>query len=262
MCTSCHALLRRRGFVIAVRSPLDIFAFPMQVGYTAPETSIFITFHAGRIYWCRPLGSVEILADRTKLRATVDGWHGQTVGGADLFSESLSGRLLKLQGDRGTICRVEAEDYLLLKLGDDVSPEVQAAMQTETQVIAAISGLMRLLTWQNFELLVDLVFSSNDWKRTGATGGVQNTFDIELLLPSTQDRAFVQLKSHATPAQLINDVERMAEMDGVHRMFFVWHTGDVGAAPKDSRVTLIGPAQLASMLLDAGLATWLRKKVN
>ena len=79
---------------------------------------------------------------------------------------------------------------------------------------------------------------------------------------STQERAFVQVKSRATPAQFANYVERMAQMDGVQRMFFVWHTGDVGAAPDHGRVTLIGPARLARMVLDAGLATWLRQKVS
>ena len=230
--------------------------------YTAPDTSVFITFHAGRMYWCRPRGPAELLADRTKLRRTVDGWHGQTVGGNDLFYERLSGRLLKVQGFRGTICGVDAEDYLLRKLGDEVTPQVEAALQAETQMIAAISGLMSLLTWQDFELLVDLVFSSSGWKRTGATGGVQNTVDIELVLPSTQERAFVQVKSRATPAQLNDYVGRMAEMDGVHRMFFVWHTGDVGAAPEQGRVTLVDPDRLARMVLDAGLATWLRQKVS
>lgn len=51
-------------------------------------------------------------------------------------------------------------------------------------------------------------------------------------------------------------------MDGVQRMFFMWQTGDVGIAPDHGRVTLIGPAKLAVMALDAGLATWLRRKVS
>lgn len=214
------------------------------------------------MYWCRPHGPAALLPDRTKIRSTVDGWHGQTVGGEDLFFERLSGRLLKVQGFRGTICGVDAEDYLLRRLGDEVTPQVSAAVQAETQMIAPISGLMELLTWQDFELLVDLVFSSSGWKRTGATGGVQNTVDIELMLPSTQERAFVQVKSRASPAQFDDYVARMNEMDGVHRMFFVWHTGKVGAAPEHGRVTLIGPATLARMILDSGLATWLRQKVS
>lgn len=230
--------------------------------YTAPETSVFITFHAGRLYWCRPRGPVELLDDGTKRRATVDGWHGQTVGGEDLFYERLSGRLLKVQGFRGTICQVGPEEYLLRKLGDDVMPEVQAAIVAEDQMENAISGLMTLLTWQDFELLVDLVFSSSGWKRTGSIGGVQNTVDIELLLPSTQERAFVQVKSHATRQQLLDYVQRMNQMVGVDRMFFVWHTGHVGDAQVHGRVTLIDPTKLARMVLDAGLATWLRNKVS
>jgi hypothetical protein len=184
------------------------------------------------------------------------------VGGEDLFYERLSGRLLKVQGFRGTICQVGAEEYLLRKLGDEVMPEVRMALLAEGQIVDAISGLMGLLTWQDFELLVDLVFSSSGWKRTGSIGGVQNTVDIELLLPSTRERAFVQVKSHATPDQLADYVERMDQMVGVDRMFFVWHTGYVGDAQIHERITLIDPAKLARMVLDAGLATWLRQKVS
>ena len=72
----------------------------------------------------------------------------------------------------------------------------------------------------------------------------------------------MQVKSRATPAQFNDYLARMAAMDGVDRMFFVWHTGDVGEAPDLGNVTLVGPAQLARMVLDAGLATWLRKKVT
>ena len=54
----------------------------------------------------------------------------------------------------------------------------------------------------------------------------------------------------------------MADMDGVRRMSFVWHSGNVGQAPQHGRVALIDPAQLARMVLDAGLATWLRLKVS
>lgn len=233
-----------------------------QTFYSTSDSAVFITFHGGRLYWCRPGGAVELQEDGTKARRTLDGWHGKTVGGEDLFSERLSGRLLKVQGFRGTICRVEAEDYLLRKLGDEVSSEVSAAFDAETRMIAAISGLLRLLTWQDFELLVELVFSSSGWKRTGSTGGVQNTVDIELVLPSTQERAFVQVKSRASADQLKDYVERMSDMDGVNRMFFVWHSGNVGQALPHGRVTLIGPAQLARMVLDAGLATWLRQKVS
>ncbi|MBI1213642.1 MAG: hypothetical protein GC190_19460, partial [Alphaproteobacteria bacterium] len=45
------------------------------------------------------------------------------------------------------------------------SPELENADEAERAMIAAIIGLMRLLTWQDFELLVDLVFSASGWRR-------------------------------------------------------------------------------------------------
>lgn len=78
---------------------------------------------------------------------------------------------------------------------------------------------MRLLTWQDFELLVDLVFSSSGWRRLSQVGRTQKTIDLELVLPSTAERAFVQVKSQATRASLDDYVGRLAEADAYDRMF-------------------------------------------
>ena len=45
-------------------------------------------------------------------------------------------------------------------------------------------------------------------------------------------------------------------------MFFVWHTGKITPADALDRITLVGPERLAKMVLDAGLASWLRGKVS
>jgi hypothetical protein len=126
--------------------------------YEADEHSIFITFVGGLLYWCRPAGPVEVLDDRSHRRPTADGWRNTSLGGALLSADRLSGRVLKVQMFRGTICDVRAGDYLLRKLSDQLSPEVAAAEEAERALMMAIVGLMRLLTWQDFELLVDLGF--------------------------------------------------------------------------------------------------------
>jgi hypothetical protein len=48
------------------------------------------------------------------------------------------------------------------------------------------------------------------------------------------------------------------------KMFFAWHTGDVGEIADTDRanVSLIGPDLLARMVFDAGLTSWLREKVS
>ena len=43
-------------------------------------------------------------------------------------------------------------------------------------------------------------------------------------------------------------------------MFFVYHSGN--AETDDERVIVIGPEKLAEMAVDAGLATWLVRKVS
>lgn len=230
--------------------------------YEADEHSIFITFVGGLLYWCRPSGLVELLDDRSHRRQTAEGWRNTSVNGTLLSADRLSGRLLKVQMFRGTICDVRAGDYLLRKLSDQLSPEVAAAEEAERALMTAIVDLMRLLTWQDFELLVDLVFSTSGWRRVSQVGRTQKTVDLELILPSTAERAFVQVKSQATSAALNDYVARLAEADAYDRMFFVWHTGDIPEESSPAGVILLGPRKLSRMVLDAGLSSWLREKVS
>lgn len=76
-----------------------------------------------------------------------------------------------------------------------------------------------MLSWQDFELLVDLIFSASGWRRVGVVGGSQETVDIELVLPSTGDRAFVQIKSATTQNELDDYLRRFEKRDE-GRMFF------------------------------------------
>ena len=157
----------------AARDAKQIRAF-----YETDESGIFITFANGLLHWCRPTGPVEVLPDGNHRRATVDGWHHQSANGTLLSSERISGHLLKVQMFRGTICQVKPFDYLLRKLNDELSPEVTAAEEAESALMEATVRLMRLLTWQDFELLVDSIFSASGWRRIGVIGRVQKTVDL------------------------------------------------------------------------------------
>jgi len=234
----------------------------IQIFYEADESSIFITFANGLLYWCRPVGEVEVLSDKTPRRTTVDGWHEKSIGGVSLSSDRISGHLLKVQMFRGTICQIKQRAYLLRKFNDELSPEVAAAEEADRIMISAIVGIMRLLTWQDFELLVDLIFSASGWRRIGVVGRLQKTVDLELLLPSTGERAFVQIKSQANDASLRDYAVRFEQANLYDRMFFAWHTGKVTTDEEVSGITLIGPERLARMCLDAGLVSWLREKVS
>ncbi len=79
------------------------------------------------------------------------------------------------------------------------------------------------------------------------------------MLPSTRERAFVQVKSETTQNQYEEYFQAFGE-SRYDRMFFVYHTGET--VYEGDRVTVIGPERLSEMILDAGLVSWLINKVS
>ena len=187
------------------------------------------------------------------------GWRWRDINGEALVKDCLSGALNKLAAYRGTSCDVDVQDYVVRRINGLKSPEVETAIAAREQMRGSILGLMRMLQPRDFELLVELVFSSSGWRRLRATGGTQKTIDLALMLPSTDERAFVQVKSQTTSAELAQYVAQL-DSTSYERMFYVYHSG----APRteDERVILIGPEKLASMVIEAGLVNWLIDKVS
>ena len=69
--------------------------------------------------------------------------------------------------------------------------------------IFVIVALLALLHWRDFELLVELVFGQSGWRQVGASGGVQKTVDMELVLPTTLFDERYELDLDGTPVHLI-----------------------------------------------------------
>ena len=149
---------------------------------------------------------------------------------------------------------------MALLINGQLLPQVEDAARAENQMVQKIVPLMNLLTWQDFEMLVELVFANSGWRRVGQVGKAQKSVDIELVLPTTNERASVQIKSAATKQDLAGYLDQLKDYPRA-RIFFVWHTGDVGEA-EARNVALIGPDRLAKMVFDAGLTSWLREKVS
>ena len=139
---------------------------------------------------------------------------------------------------------------------------MERALAASQEMRSSVLDLMRMLTPQDFELLVDLVFTTSGWRRVGVVGKTQDTLDIDLMLPSTGERAFVQVKSRTTSVELAAYVAKLSERADLYsRMFYVYHSGEA-SIPDDQRVTIIGPEQLAALVVDAGLTGWLVEKVS
>lgn len=234
----------------------------VQAFFEAGPDQVFITFHDRRLWWCQPAGPVVVDKDGTHIRHTVDGWHDHSLGGSPLGMDRLSGKLLKTEGFRGTICRVDAHEYLMRKIHDEISPDLNAAEEAEEALCAAILRLITNLTWQDFETLTELVWSSSGWRRVSAVGKTQKSIDLDMTLPTTGERAFVQVKSQTTTRQLQEYIATLIDSGTYSRMFFVWHSGKVDESIAPDSVTLIGPQRFARMVVDAGLSGWVRDKAG
>ena len=181
--------------------------------------------------------------------------------GQPLSKDRLAGSLTKLVGYRGTSCRVDVAEYVRRRVNGDTLPTVRDAEDSLAQLKRSIVPLMQLLESKDFELLVDLIFSTSGWRRTGPVGKAQKTIDFAIELPSTNERAFVQVKSKTTQVELDSYLKQFTEMDDYNKMFFAFHTQTGDIRCDDERVQLLGSNKLAEMIVEAGLTTWIIRKV-
>ena len=127
--------------------------------------------------------------------------------------------------------------------------------------IKSIVPLIKNLTWRDFELLVDLVFSSAGWRRLGVLGKTEKDIDLDMVQPVTQERIMIQVKAVAS-MEVARNVENSAELlTQYSRVFLVTHSF-LGALNTENlrRVEIIDAQRLAPLVLDAGLSDWLLEK--
>jgi Restriction endonuclease len=62
--------------------------------------------------------------------------------------------------------------------------------------------MVRQLDWRDFETLVDLIFARGGWQRSSAPGKHQPDVDLILTQPTTDESAWVQIKSKANQARV------------------------------------------------------------
>ena len=239
------------------------------LGFYDPDPDVlWVTFSGGSLWWAELVPEVEYLGgdpeqypQGSRFRRTVSGWRRTSFGGTPLLIGELSGNLTKVAAYQGTICSLHQEqfDYLLRKLQDEDLPEITAAQDARRQLLATVEDVIQLLTWQDFELFTELLFSRSGWQRISSLGGTQKTLDLELLLPTTGERAIVQVKSATSQAQLDDYIGRFGVM-AADKYFYVYHSSKHALDARDSGILLMDASALADQALKSGLVDWLIKK--
>lgn len=232
--------------------------------FEAGPDDLWVTFVGERFYWGfleagLPQPVLEDLDDTSSVRRVIGGWRCTDRNGKPLLKSNLPGSITNLAAYRGTSCSVKAADHVVRRINAELSEEVKVAEAKRVELIEALIPLIRRLGPKDFEVLVELIFGGSGWRRIDSTGGTRKLLDLDLELPITGERAFVQVKAQTNQKEFDTYVEQ--GMDGVfNRMFYVYHTGVV--VTEDESITVIDATEISRMTLDAGLADWVIRKAE
>ncbi|MCV3243298.1 restriction endonuclease [Mesorhizobium sp. ZC-5] len=234
--------------------------------YELGPNCLWITIHGGHLWWAFAESEVVWRGGPEKVRGprfrrTIGKWSKSDVAGRDLRVEQITSRLTQVAGYRGTICKVDAKDYLIRRINAIVEPVVAKAEAARDVMISAASEMITGLHWKDFEVMTDLIFARSGWQRT-TTVGEDADHDILLEQPSTGETAFVQVKSKADGKVFDNYMERFRQ-SGLDRFFFVCHTPKGIAQMSPSKnVHVWHGATLADITVKNGLFDWLIQRTR
>ncbi|MCX7424913.1 MAG: hypothetical protein NTW96_04705 [Planctomycetia bacterium] len=164
--------------------------------YESDENTLWVTFFGNRIWWAFADGKTTRLDDGSKIRAVAGQWHSTDIQGHPLTLDRISGRFQQVRRFQGTICSVDLE-YAKNKINGRVSESVSQAQKALHSLEQRLVPLIQSLTWKDFELFVDLIFTNAGWQRISVLGKTQKTLDLDLKAPVTGERVMVQVKSTA-----------------------------------------------------------------
>ncbi|MCH9699108.1 MAG: restriction endonuclease [Gammaproteobacteria bacterium] len=232
--------------------------------YTQPSTTMWVTFFKRKLYWCFAKESVIQLEDGSRIREVDGQWQSCNIKGEPLYIENLSGKLTKTQMFRGTICSVKESNYLLNRINALELPEVQKANDCLSNLVSNIKPVIKNLGWQDFELLVDLVFSNAGWQRIATLGKAEKSIDLDVIFPVTGRRAFVQVKSQSSKNEFKDYIEQFEGMPQYDEMYYICHTGTsaFNEMKLPNNIQLIGLDHMAELTVNAGLVKWLITKAS
>ena len=232
--------------------------------YESDDDILWITFFRRRLYWCFAQKKVTKRPDGTRIRRVKGEWSYRDIQGVPLTLENLSGKLTKVQGFRGTICTVRELEYLIRRLNHQKLPTVQKAERTLTTLLKDIEPLIQNLTWKDFELLIDLIFTQAGWQRISTLGKTQKSIDLAMISPVTGNRAFIQVKSQATMSVFKDYTRQYQNIDEFDEMYFVVHTKDssfdVWQDTPDKKLWDV--EKLSRLVVNSGLISWLITKAS
>lgn len=235
-----------------------------------PSQHVWITFQEGCMWWCTVRNGVETNPDvQTKEQGhfwlTCDvPWSKYSMGGKrHLLTSELPGNVVAVSGYQATVCEPKGWKEVLRIIRNEEDEDARAASLARNAYEEAVARLVKRLGPKDFELLIDLILSRTGWARLGRVGGPTEGIDIEVENVSSDEIAFVQVKSAATQAILDHYVTVFnGQRDRYHRMIFAVHTpkGTL-TAPIGQFVSIWTGKEIARRVVKLGLGDWVATRL-
>ncbi|MFA4851287.1 MAG: hypothetical protein WC868_00220 [Bacteroidales bacterium] len=245
----------------------DIFWTQLNSFFHSDKNTVWITFHQQKMWWCKTKPDYVIDKDNNKYKQVIGNWSDKDINGKILWEDNLSGALLKTKFYPSTLCVPDAEEYAWNKIFCLQSKE---ALQFEKDLAAFRKStvlLIQKLTWQDFEVLIDLIFRNAGFQRLGVLGRTLKTIDLSLLHPLSNEKIFVQIKS-ASSLNTYKSWKAEVEVknDDFIKYYFTVHSpkSDIEnyEEPEPDKFILWREKEISEMVIRFGLIDWLIQKVG
>lgn len=256
----------RNGWINEKRGPgFPTYATNALKAYFEDDgTTLWVTFYAGDLYWCflEPGEPVPLPESNEgySYRKVRGAWSNVDCNGIILNRRTLSGAINSASRVQGTTHLLTAEKRLLQRLNGESPESVENVEAAYKALIDTVKPLIGELTWQDFEVLADLITSASGWRRNNQRGGAEKTIDLDLELPLTGEIAFAQIKAKSKQAELESYVAQAAEREGV-KMFYI-HNSSHELQTDVPNVYVIGRDRLAELIVRLGFVEWLVNKAR
>ena len=235
-----------------------------------PSQHLWITFEDGCLWWCtvhdgpQPNPKKESMSEGHFWLTCDRPWSNVTLGGVrSLVMAELPGTITTTAGFRGTVCEPGGAKEILRIIQNEEDADAKAAAVARAAYETAVAKLVARLSPKDFEMLVDLILARTGWNRLQKVGGVSEGIDLEVENITSDEVAFVQVKSTAGQATLDDYLARYDDRRGrYHRMIFVVHSPKGAlAAPSDPSVSVWEQDAIAHRVVKLGLADWVAARL-
>lgn len=235
--------------------------------YEFDESCLWFTMADGHIWWT--FAELPVLAyddnqqhSPVRYRRAIGGWRRVDVHGRPLLKRAFSSVLTRVGSYQRTICEVKGrEAYLLSRIQGTELPLQAEVRQARSTLEGLAMRMIAQLHETDFEVMVDLILSRGGWQRQTAVGKGQTDHDLILTNPTTDEAAWVQVKSRADQGVLDDYLARYARDGSCQHFFFICHSPKASLVmPEGQRLHLWTGEGLARRAIGAGLVDWLMER--